>query len=163
SYAYPIATTDPVSATWSRRVNLRSASRRSRRNSAHMRIATPSAKASANAAERRSRRRLSGMRRAPVGQDVSDAPDGVHQGERLVPVHFAPDARNQDVHGVAERVEVVVPDVLQDLTSADHAARVPKEVFQQGELAGRQPELAPATAHHAGGDLELEVRHPECH
>src|SRR5690242_5346039 len=146
---------------WSRRVSCRSASRRSRRNNATWSTASPAAKARANAIESRIRRRLSGMRRVPVGQHVADAADGVEERSRPTAVELTPHAGDQHVYRVADRIEVVIPHVGQDLGAAQHPARVSEQVLDQGVLAGAQLDRCPAPTYLPGGYLELEIGEAE--
>src|SRR5512137_2816463 len=70
-----------------------------------------------------------------VIDNIPDSADGVDQLLLVVPVDLVPQAANQDVHDVGLRVEMVVPDVLQDHGLRNHSAGVAHEIFEQAEFA----------------------------
>src|SRR5262249_3446252 len=95
---------------------------------------------------RRARRliaRSGGLAAGVVGaQGVAEAADGPQQ-PRLHVVDLASQVAQVRLDDVGLAVEVVLPDVVQDLLLRQHAFRVEQEVAQQAELGRRQVDLAP--------------------
>ena len=72
------------------------------------------------------------------------------------PVQLAPQPAGVHVDDVGERVELVVPGVVEDPVAAQHLARVQQEEAQQAELLGAQGERLAAVPGHPRRRVEGE-------
>src|SRR5436305_15348822 len=91
-----------------------------------------------------------------LGSDaVADAADGLDADARAGQLGAQPG--QVDVDGVgAERVGLVVPDVLGDRAAVGHPGRAPHEDLQEAELGYGEGGPLAADEHLAGGRVELD-------
>src|ERR1700751_4386048 len=75
---------------------------------------------------------------------VSDAADRVDQRISLLVVDLAPHAPDIDVDDVGRRIEMQIPDVLQQHRARHHAALIAHQVLEQLELLRQQHDLLAA-------------------
>ena len=95
------------------------------------------------------------------GQDVSGAPDRVDQGAAAGKIHLSAHPPHQDVDGVRHRIEVVVPDVLENSGPGPDSAGLSHEVLEQREVPAGQLDLPTIPPNTPGGRIELQVVDPE--
>src|ERR1041385_643335 len=89
-------------------------------------------------------------------QDVSGPADRVDQGASHR-VELAAEPPHEDVDRVADRVEVVVPDMREDLAAVDHTIGMTEEVVEEGEFPRGELDPPAAAGDAPGGGVELEV------
>src|SRR5664280_497311 len=70
-----------------------------------------------------------------VTQHVSSAAHGMQQRRVEISVDFGPQPRHVDVDNVGLRIEVIVPDVLEQHSAGHHLAGVLHQIFEQAKLA----------------------------
>src|SRR5579872_1244591 len=87
----------------------------------------------------------------------SDAADGVYQRIAVMIVDLAAHAADIDVDDVGGRVEIQVPDVLQQHRAWHHLALVAHQIFQHLEFARQQFDLFAGAVGGAGHEIEFEV------
>src|SRR5690242_6160434 len=95
---------------------------------------------------RSSRKRMSARRM----QAVSGAAHRVQKRLREALVDLLPETADMHVDHVGLRVEMVVPDILQQHRARDDMARVAHQVFEQPELARLQLDCLAVTGDGAG-------------
>src|SRR5271154_7024225 len=76
-----------------------------------------------------------------VTNHVSGAAHGVQQRRVKIPVDLGAQARYMHIDHVRLRIEMVVPDMLEQHGAGDHFARVLHQIFQQAKLARLQDDL----------------------
>src|SRR5215469_18258128 len=98
-----------------------------------------------------------------VTDHVSCAAYGLQQrlGETLVDLRAQP--RNVHVDDVGLRVEMIVPDVLEQHRAGHDLPGVLHEIFKQAEFARLQDDLGLAASHPMRQAVELEVADPVNH
>ena len=72
-----------------------------------------------------------------VGEHVAGAAPGVDERARGALVHFFAQPVNVDLDGVGERIVVLVPDVLAELSAPHHPTGLAGEVLEHDELLAR--------------------------
>src|SRR5690349_9348129 len=92
---------------------------------------------------------------------VPDAAYGVDQRIGLLVIDLAAQPPDIDVDDVGRRVEMQVPDVLQQHGAGDHAALVADEIFQQLELLGQELHVLAVTAGGARDQVDGEIADPQ--
>ena len=107
----------------------------------------------------RSDRGLSRRNNSPTvdREPVARPSDGVDRGPSERPVDLATQVADVDLDDVGIAVEVVIPDVAEDLTLRPHLPRVSHEVFENRELTARQLDVSVAAGHPARARVEAEV------
>src|SRR5262249_33447991 len=92
---------------------------------------------------------------------IPDAAHGVDQRIGLLVVHLAPHATDIDVDDIGRRIEMQVPDVLQQHGARDDAAFVAHQILQQLEFAGKQIDFVTAPAGRTVDQVDREVPDPQ--
>jgi len=72
-------------------------------------------------------------------------------------VHLAPEPRDENLDDVAHGIEVVVPDVFQNLPPALHPARMPEQELEQGKLAPGEPNGLATPPDYPASRVELQI------
>src|ERR1700742_1435435 len=72
-------------------------------------------------------------------------------------VNFPAQPGNVHVDQVALRIEVQIPDSLEQHGAGDHLARAPHEELEEFQLACRQLDLAAAASHPPREEIEVEI------
>src|SRR5438105_3621933 len=92
---------------------------------------------------------------------IPDAANGMDQRIGLAVVDLAAHPPDIDVDDVGRRIEMQVPDVLQQHGARDDAAFIAHQIFQQLELAGQQIDFVAAAARRAVDQVDREVADPQ--
>src|SRR5262249_13665009 len=87
---------------------------------------------------------------------IDDVPLAPPRGDE-VPAQLLADVRDVDVDQVAQRIVVLVEEVLVDLRPADDPAPVQRQQLHQGVLAGGQRHGRAAAADHPGARVDGHV------
>ena len=105
--------------------------------------------------------RSSGRTIVGCAQAVARAPHRVEQGavEALVDLLAQPADVNVDHVGL--RVEVIVPDVLEQHRSGDDVTGIAHQVFEKPELARQYVDRLVAALHRSRQQIELEIGDPQ--
>src|SRR5271165_2224202 len=82
-----------------------------------------------------------------VTNHVSSPANGAQERRVEVTVDFGAQARYMHIDHVGLRIEVIVPDVLEQHRARDHLARILHQIFEQAELARLKYDFL-APAHH---------------
>src|SRR3954468_19664196 len=90
-------------------------------------------------------------------EDIADASQRVDELGRKIAIDFRSQSADEHVDDIGLRVEVIVPDVLQDHGLREHAARVPHQVFEQNELLALKLDLATAAPDTSRDQIEGEI------
>src|SRR5690349_4743771 len=77
---------------------------------------------------------------------ISDAANSMNQRIGLLVVDLAPDPSDIHVDDIGRRVEVKVPDMLQQHGARHHAAFIAREIFQELKLPGKKVDILAAPA-----------------
>src|ERR671932_240050 len=85
--------------------------------------------------------------RSAIRDPVSGAADGLDRGAIERPIDLRAHVADMDVDDVGVVIERPVPDVLDQVRSADHLATVPHQVREDLELLRRQLDRMVAPAH----------------
>src|SRR5579871_88423 len=88
---------------------------------------------------------------------VSNAADRMDQWIGLFVVDLAADTADIDVDDVCRRIEMQVPDVLQQHRAGDDPALVAREVFQKPELARQKLDVLAAPAGGSRDQVDREI------
>src|SRR6186997_2403634 len=72
-------------------------------------------------------------------------------------VELSPQPLHVDIDDIRERIVLIVPDMLGDITAPDHLARAPREEFEQRILASCQPDAAFASGRRARAGIDRHV------
>ena len=111
------------------------------------------------------RRQLEGGRADDLTERVTDHVSGAADGvqERLAEALVDLGAQPRDVHvdDVGLRIEVIVPDVLEQHGAGHHLAGVLHQIFEQAELARLQRDRLAAARDRVAEPVELEVADAE--
>ena len=94
-------------------------------------------------------------------QAIAGAAHRVQQRAVEILVDLLPQPADMHVDDVGLRVEVIVPDVLEQHRAGHDMAGVAHQVFEQLELARQQLDRLVAALDRAGQQVELEVGDPQ--
>src|ERR1700756_2633569 len=94
-------------------------------------------------------------------ETVPDAADRMDQRIGLLVVDLATQAADIDVDDVGRRIEMQIPDVLQQHGAGDDAAFVAHEVFQKLEFLRQQHDVVAAPAGDARDQVDREIADPQ--
>src|SRR5581483_9064369 len=92
---------------------------------------------------------------------IADAADGMDQRIGLLVVDLAAHPPDIDVDDVGRRIEVQIPDVLQQHRARHHTALVAHQIFQQLKLLRQQHQLLAAPARTARDQIDREITDPQ--
>src|SRR5208282_3719324 len=92
-----------------------------------------------------------------VADHVAGAAHRMQQRLREALIDFGTQPRNVHVDHIGLRVEVIIPDVLQQHGPSDDLAGVPHQIFEQAEFARLQLQLLPGAAYLMRKPIELEI------
>src|SRR5690606_1499542 len=94
-------------------------------------------------------------------QRISGAPHRVEERLIEILVDLAAQAAHVHVDRVRLRVEMVLPDVLQEHRSCDDVAGVAHQELQQPELSWLKVDARAGPCAGAGEQIQFEIRHPQ--
>src|SRR5512133_3571441 len=123
-------------------------------------MASPATTAAATVVRTRtvpSRARPRGRSAAIGHQPVAAAADRLDGGPPERPVELVAQVAHVDLDDVGVALELVVPDVLEDLPLGHGLAPAAEQELQQGQLAGRQLDLGLAPPGPLGGGVQAQV------
>src|SRR5271170_2455647 len=92
-----------------------------------------------------------------VADHIAGAAHGVQERLRKALVDLGSQSRNVHVDDVGLRIEMVVPDILQQHRPGDNLAGMAHEIFQQAEFARLKLQFLPGAAHLVRKPVELEI------
>src|ERR1700678_675084 len=89
-------------------------------------------------------------------QAISDAADGLNRIDREMGVQMGAQAADMAFDHIGVRVEMNVPDVLQQHLSSHRAVHIAHEIFEQPEFLRNELDDLPFAAHRALNEVHLE-------
>src|SRR5882757_6593149 len=82
-------------------------------------------------------------------ENEPDATHGVNERRFAGHIDLAPEPSNMDVDEVCARIEMIVPDLLEEHGSSDNLVMVPDQMFEQAQLPRLQFEFSRSAARFA--------------
>jgi len=70
---------------------------------------------------------------------------------------LAPDPTDQHVYSIGNRIEVVIPHVIEQLTTAQYSTWVPHQILKQGILTSGEPNPPACAASRPRGGVEHQI------
>ena len=76
-------------------------------------------------------------------------------------VDLLPELIHVHLHDIASRIEIDIPDLVEDLRLRHHLVRMTDQVFQQRELPVAQVDLLAAPLHLPAAQIDIQVAHAD--